>query len=197
MIENDPRNRISLREIIEYLKPLQPPIKLSLLQYDNQNLLCSTGTLSLVYHVGKFGGSPLAVKRVSLQEDCTTKSLEELKQLKHPNVVRFLYFDEDTDHRYKSVGNCLIKPLLTYWPPTLSDILGWNCAWHLWTNFSFQKTIQRNIMDRFRLTCNMVSSSSAHWSKSMGKISFTGQSNPPTFWFRQVKIRKSSCQILD
>jgi hypothetical protein len=98
MIENDPEKRISLSKVIDQLTPLQPAIRLSLLQYDNQNLLCSTGIFSLVYDVGKFGGSPLAVKRVPLQ-DCTTKSLEELKQLNHSNIVRLLYIDEDTDHR--------------------------------------------------------------------------------------------------
>jgi hypothetical protein len=106
MIENDPEKRISLSKVIDQLTPLQPPNQLSLLQYDSKNLLCSTGTLSLVYHVEIFGGSPLAVKRVQLR-DCTTTSFEERKQLVHPNIVRFLYFDEDNDHRYKSVGNCI------------------------------------------------------------------------------------------
>jgi hypothetical protein len=181
MIENDPEKRISLSKVIEHLTPIiQPPNRLSLPQYDNQNLLCSTGTLSLIYGIGTFEGSPLAVKRVPLH-DCTTKSFEELKELNHSNIVRFLHFDEDTDHRYKSVCNCLIKPLLIYWPLFLSDILGWNCAWHLWTNFSFQKTTQRNIKDRFHLTINFVSNFSVDWSTSTEKTSFTGRSNPPTF----------------
>jgi hypothetical protein len=94
MIENDPERRISLSEVIDQLTPLQPPSRLNLLQYDNQNLLCSTGTLSIVYHVGTFEGSPLAVKRI-LQDNCTTKSFEELKQINHPNIVRLLHFDED------------------------------------------------------------------------------------------------------
>jgi hypothetical protein len=94
MIENDPEKRISLSEVIDQLTPIQPTNRLSLLQYDSRNLLCSIGTLSSVYHVGKFEGSPLAVKRV-LQENCTTKSFEELKQINHPNIIRFLHFHED------------------------------------------------------------------------------------------------------
>jgi hypothetical protein len=94
MIENDPEKRISLREVIEQLKPLQPPNQLSSLQYDSRNLLRSTETLSPVYHVGTFEGSPLAVKRILIQ-DCATKSFEELKQLKHLNIIRLLHFDQD------------------------------------------------------------------------------------------------------
>jgi hypothetical protein len=94
MIANDPENRISLREVIDQLKPLQPAIQLSLLQYDNHNWLFSTGTPSLVYRVETLEGSPLAVKRVTLQ-DCTPKSFEELKRLDHSNIIRFLRFDED------------------------------------------------------------------------------------------------------
>ncbi len=107
MIENDPEKRISLSKVIEHLTPIQPPNRLSLLQYDSKNLLCSTGTLSLIYDIGTFEGSPLAVKRVQLR-DCTTTSFEELKQLVHPNIVRFLYIDEDNDHRYKK--ECLQLP---------------------------------------------------------------------------------------
>jgi hypothetical protein len=94
MIAHDPEKRISLREVIEQLKPLQPPNQLSSLQYDSRNLLRSTGTLSPVYHVGTFEGSPLAVKRILIQ-DCATKSFEELKQLKHLNIIRLLHFDQD------------------------------------------------------------------------------------------------------
>jgi hypothetical protein len=94
MIEHEPEKRISLSKVIEYLKPLQPPNRLSLLQYDHQNLLSSTGTFSLVYDVVKFEGSSLAVKRVPI-EDCTTKSFDELKQLDHSNIIRLLHFDED------------------------------------------------------------------------------------------------------
>jgi serine/threonine protein kinase len=94
MIETNPKKRISLRGVIDQLTPLQPPNRLSLLQCDSKNWLCSTGTLSLVYRVGTFEGSPLAVKRVA-RENCTTKSFKELRQLDHPNIVSFLYFDED------------------------------------------------------------------------------------------------------
>jgi hypothetical protein len=100
MIKNDPLKRISLREVIDHLSPLQTPMplqtpnRLSLLQYDSKNLLRSTGTLSLVYHVGTFEGSPLAVKRVP-RENCTTKSFEKLEKLKHPNIIRFLHDGED------------------------------------------------------------------------------------------------------
>jgi hypothetical protein len=98
MIANDPEKRISLREVIDQLTPLQPAIQLSSLQYDSKYLLCSTGTLSIVYHVGTFEGSPLAVKRVP-RKNCTTKSFEELKRLDHSNIVRFLHFDQDYDYR--------------------------------------------------------------------------------------------------
>jgi serine/threonine protein kinase len=100
MIENDPEKRISLREVIDHLSPLQTPMplqtpnRLSLLQYNSKNLLRSTGTLSLVYHVETFEGSPLAVKRVP-RKNCTTKSFEELKRLDHSNIVRLLHFDQD------------------------------------------------------------------------------------------------------
>jgi hypothetical protein len=94
MIANDPEKRISLRKVIDHLTPLQPAIQLSSLQYDSKNLLCSTGTLSLVYHVETLEGSPLAVKRVP-RENCATKSFEELKRLDHSNIIRFLRFDQD------------------------------------------------------------------------------------------------------
>jgi hypothetical protein len=100
MIKLKPDDRISLSEVIEYLKPLQPPNRLSLLQYDHQNLLSSTGSFSLVYDIGTFEGSSLAVKRVPF-EDCTTKSFDELKQLDHSNIIRLLHFDEDDDNVYK------------------------------------------------------------------------------------------------
>jgi hypothetical protein len=71
------------------------PTRLSSLQYDSKNLLRSTGTLSLVYHVETLEGSPsLAVKRVP-RKNCTTKSFEELKRLDHSNIVRLLHFDQD------------------------------------------------------------------------------------------------------
>jgi hypothetical protein len=95
MIKHEPEDRISLSEIIEYLEPLQPPNRLSLLQYDQQNLLRSTGTLSShVYDIGTFEGSSLAVKRIPI-EDCTTKSFDELKQLDHSNIIHLLHFDQD------------------------------------------------------------------------------------------------------
>ena len=94
MIAHEPEKRISLSKVIEYLKPLQPPTRLSLLQYDHNNLLSCTGTLSLVYDVRTFEGSSLAVKRVPI-EDCTTKPFDELKQLDHSNIIRLLHFDED------------------------------------------------------------------------------------------------------
>jgi hypothetical protein len=98
MIENDPEKRISLSEVIDQSTPFQPTNRLSLLQYDSRNLLCSTGTSSLVFHVGTFGGSPLAVKRVP-RKNCTTKSFEELKQINHPNIIQLLHFDQDSDYR--------------------------------------------------------------------------------------------------
>jgi hypothetical protein len=101
MIAHDPLERISLRKVIDQLTPLQPEkylqpaaSRLNLLQYDSKNLLFSTGTLSIVYHVGTLEGSPLAVKRVP-RENCTTKSFEELKRLDHSNIIRFLHFDQD------------------------------------------------------------------------------------------------------
>jgi hypothetical protein len=94
MIAHEPEERISLSEVIEYLKPIQPPNRLSLLQYDHTNLLSSTGTLSLVYKIGTFEGSPLAVKRVPIK-DCTTKPFDELKQLNHSNIILLLHFDQD------------------------------------------------------------------------------------------------------
>ena len=191
MIAHKPEDRISLSKVIEYLKPLQPSPKLSLLQYDLQNLLSSTGTISLVYDVGTFEGSVLAVKRVPIK-DCTTKPFDELKQLNHSNIIRLLLFDEDDV--YKFVRNCFIIFLLRLRNLNLIavfiDILGWNCAWHLWTNFSFQKTTQRNIQVRFRLTSNFVSNLSVDCSTFTEKGSSTGQSNPPTFWYRPEKIHK-------
>jgi hypothetical protein len=100
MIAHKPEERISLSQVIEYLEPLQPPNRLSLLQYDHQNLLSSTGTFSLVYYIGTFEGSSLSVKRIPI-EDCTTKSFDELKQLDHSNIIRLLHFDEDDDNVYK------------------------------------------------------------------------------------------------
>ena len=94
MIEHEPEKRISLSKVIEQLKPLQPPNKLSLLQYDHQNMLSSTGTFSLVYYIGTFEGSSLAVKRIPI-EDCTTKPFDGLKQLAHLNIIRLLHFDKD------------------------------------------------------------------------------------------------------
>jgi hypothetical protein len=102
MIAHNAVERISLSEVIDQLKPLQPASKLSLQKYDSKNLLCNTGILSAVYHVGRFGGSPLAVKRV-LIKDCATKSIEELKQLDHSNIVRLLHCDKDNLYRYKIV----------------------------------------------------------------------------------------------
>ena len=94
MIAHEPEDRISLSEVIEYLEPLQPPNGLSLLQYDNQNVLSSTGAFSLVYDIGTFEESSLAVKRVPIK-DCTTKPFHELKQLDHSNIIRLLHFDKD------------------------------------------------------------------------------------------------------
>jgi hypothetical protein len=105
MIAHDPLERISLREVIDHLTPLQPAIQLSSLQYDSKNLLCNTGTLSLVYHVETLEGSPLAVKRIP-RKNCTAKSFEELKRLDHSNIVRFLHFDEDD--LYKQVSSMLL-----------------------------------------------------------------------------------------
>jgi hypothetical protein len=99
MIASDPEKRISLRKVIDQLTPLQPAAsRLNLLQYDRKNLLRSTETLSTVYRVETFEGSPLAVKRVP-RKNCTTKSFEELKRLDHSNIVRFLHFDQDYDYR--------------------------------------------------------------------------------------------------
>jgi hypothetical protein len=84
-------------ELSTQLPPLCPT-RLSSLQYDSKNLLRSTGTLSLVYHVETLEGSPLVVKRVP-RKNCTTKSFEELKRLDHSNIVRFLHFDQDCDYR--------------------------------------------------------------------------------------------------
>lgn len=98
MIEHEPEKRISLSKVIEYLKHLQPPNRLSLLQYDLQNLLSSTGTFSLVYDVVTIEGSSLAVKRVPIKE-CATKSFDELKQLDHSNIIRLLHFDQDDDYK--------------------------------------------------------------------------------------------------
>jgi hypothetical protein len=96
MIKHKPEDRISLSKVIEYLKPLQPPNRLSLLQYDHTNWLHSTGTCSThIYDVGTFEGSSLAVKRVPIDEDCTTKPFDELKQLDHSNIIRLLHFDKD------------------------------------------------------------------------------------------------------
>jgi hypothetical protein len=94
MIAQKPEDRIPLSKVIEYLEPLQPPNRLSLLQYDHQNLLSSTGSFSLVYDIGTFEGSSLAVKRVPIEE-CATKSFNELKQLDHSNIIRLLHFDQD------------------------------------------------------------------------------------------------------
>nr|CAH0103924.1 unnamed protein product [Daphnia galeata] len=105
MIEHEPEKRISLSKVIEYLKPLQPPNRLSLLQYDLQNWLSSTGTFSLVYDVVTIEGSSLAVKRVPIKE-CATKSFDELKQLDHSNIIRLLHFDQDDDYKFFGMELC-------------------------------------------------------------------------------------------
>ncbi|EFX73522.1 hypothetical protein DAPPUDRAFT_325040 [Daphnia pulex] len=55
---------------------------------------------------GSIKRSPLAVKKVP-RENCTTKSFEELKQINHPNIIRFLHFHEDDLYKYFGMEMCV------------------------------------------------------------------------------------------
>lgn len=99
MIEHDPEKRISLKQVIDYLTPLQPKSRLSDMQYDNQKLL-SEGLFSSVYRISKFEeADTLAVKRFQSTAESLV-SFEELRKLEHENIVRVLYYDLDDFHRY-------------------------------------------------------------------------------------------------
>ncbi len=182
MIKHEPENRISLSEVIEYLEPLQllqPPNRLSLMQYDQQNLLRSTGTLSShVYDIGTFEGSSLAVKRVPF-EDCTTKSFDELKQLDHSNIIRLLHFDQDDV--FKFVRNSFIIILLRL------RKFGFNRRFYRFFGMEFcvasldQLFLPEDDPKRFRLTNNFVPNLSVDCSTFTKKNSSTVPSNPPIF----------------
>lgn len=92
MIDRDQENRISLGDVIDYLKPLQPKIRLSSMSYNHQNMIFPP--FSKVYRVPDFEGKSLAVKIVNC---AIIENFETLKKLDHENIIHFDCFDQEGD----------------------------------------------------------------------------------------------------